>query len=107
MYNNGRFGNDVIIRVPPGTVVQEQIMDDETGEVIGLIDLGIMGLAPKSAEEDENDGGKIVNKKSISTLIVARGGEGGEGSAAAGKNKTWSTFLFHIFDFTNWACILL
>ena len=87
MYNNGRFGNDVIVRVPPGTVVQEQIIDDETGEIIGLIDLGILGLAPKSAEEGDYEGEKIMNKKSISTLIVARGGEGGEGSAAAGKRR--------------------
>ena len=87
MYNNGRFGNDVIIRVPPGTVVQEQIMDGETGEVIGFVDLGILGLTQKDVEGDGNDVDIKMNQKSISTLTVARGGEGGEGSAAAGKRR--------------------
>ena len=87
MYNNGRFGNDVIVRVPPGTVVQEQIMDDETGEIIGFVDLGVLGLAQKGVDDDDNDGGNKLNQNSISTLIVGRGGEGGEGSAAAGKRR--------------------
>ena len=87
MYNNGRYGNDVVVRVPPGTVVQEQILDIETGEVLDLVDLGILGLTQKSDEDDVQNEAKNINTNSISTLIVARGGEGGEGSAAAGKRR--------------------
>jgi GTPase involved in cell partitioning and DNA repair len=87
MYNNGRYGDDVTIRVPPGTVVQEQIMDDETGEIIGFVELGILGLAQKGVDAEDNDGENEQNQKAVSTLIVARGGEGGEGSAAAGKRR--------------------
>ena len=87
MYNNGRYGNDVVVRVPPGTVVQEQILDIETGEVLDLVDLGILGLTQKSDEDDVQNEAKNINTNSISNLIVARGGEGGEGSAAAGKRR--------------------
>lgn len=90
MYNNGRYGSDVVIRVPPGTVVQEQIMDDETGEVVGFVDLGTLGLPQKNPDDDDDtDRYNKDTQKSIpvSTLIVARGGEGGEGSAAAGKRR--------------------
>lgn len=61
---SGRYGQNVKIRVPPGTVVQEVIEDDEDGSET-LIDIGNLVL-----EQPE--------------LIVATGGEGGEGS---GINK--------------------
>jgi GTP-binding protein len=67
-FKNGRRGKDVVIRVPPGTVVQEQIKD-ESGAVTELIDLGTLST-------DDED-----------TLIVATGGQGGEGSAVLGKSR--------------------
>jgi GTP1/OBG/50S ribosome-binding GTPase len=66
---NGRWGLDVVIRVPPGTVVQEEIeTKDEQGEIIAVtyIDIGALTM-------DEPQ------------LVVAMGGEGGEGSGVAGK----------------------
>jgi Obg family GTPase CgtA len=63
---NGRFGRDVTIRVPPGTVVHEVIeIEDGTEE---LIDIGSLTLEKPS-------------------LIVALGGEGGEGSAINGRGR--------------------
>jgi GTPase len=79
MFQNGRFGQDVVIRVPPGTVVQEQILDD-TGAVIRTIDLGTL----IDGTDDDSVGGSSRHK---STLLVARGGSGGEGSAAAGRHR--------------------
>jgi GTPase involved in cell partitioning and DNA repair len=91
MYNNGRFGIDVVVRLPPGTVVQELIIDHETGEVIEVIDVGSLGTADNDAIDDEEENGKdkvkIRQTKAMTTLLVARGGEGGEGSAAAGKRR--------------------
>ena len=66
---NGRWGQDVVIRVPPGTVVQEVVESkDDDGEVISLTfeDIGTVTM-------DEPQ------------LLVALGGEGGEGSGVAGK----------------------
>ena len=61
---SGRYGKDVTIRVPPGTVVEEVIEHDD-----GTEDLYSIG----SIVEDNP------------SLIVANGGEGGEGS---GINKS-------------------
>lgn len=68
-FKNGRFGKDVLIRVPPGTVVQEEVdVQDENGETtIRLVDLGSLTLDHRR------------------TLVVAKGGEGGEGTGVAGK----------------------
>ena len=74
-FNNGRSGGDVFIRVPPGTVVQEQILDGETGKVITTIDIGTL-----TAVADDDDA-----VKTTTSLVVARGGEGGEGSGL--KNR--------------------
>jgi GTP-binding protein len=71
-YKNGKFGTDIVIRVPPGTVVQEEIVetDEETDEeTVYMIDLGSLSL-------EEN------------RLVVAFGGEGGEGTGAQGKNRS-------------------
>jgi GTP-binding protein len=70
-FKNGRYGKDTIIRVPPGTVVQEQVeyIDDKKNEtVVKLLDIGSLTL-------DEP------------TLVVAQGGEGGEGSGVAGGGR--------------------
>lgn len=63
---NGKFGKDVTIRVPPGTVVHELIENDDGSET--LIELGSMVL-------DEP------------TIVVAQGGEGGEGSGINSKGR--------------------
>lgn len=71
-FSRGRGGKDAVVRVPPGTVVQEErdIMgiDTETGEEkvlrTELVELGIV---------------TTENPK----LLVAQGGEGGEGSSAS------------------------
>eukprot|EP01083_Nonionella_stella_P122448 368393_1 len=76
-FHNGSNGEDVEIRVPPGTTVQEEVeIEDEEGNVIGqeMVEIGVLTL--------ENP-----------TLIVAQGGKGGDGSgmirkaAAAGKKR--------------------
>jgi hypothetical protein len=69
-YKNGRFGTDIVIRVPAGTVVQEELIEtDGDNETVYLIDLGSLSL-----EETR--------------LVVAHGGEGGEGTGAQGKNRS-------------------
>jgi hypothetical protein len=66
-FKNGRFGKYVSIRVPPGTVVQHQWTVTEGDNVtVHLVDLGSLTL-------EEN------------SLIVAMGGDGGEGSCVTGK----------------------
>ena len=68
---SGRGAPDVTIRVPPGTVVQEVISNDGNPVIdstrTSLIDIGTLSI------EDQP------------TLIVARGGEGGEGSGIGMK----------------------
>ena len=66
-FKSGRYGQDVTIRVPPGTVVQE-FVDSEDDGTEQLIDLGSVTL-------DQPE------------LLVARGGEGGEGSGVGGKGR--------------------
>ena len=68
---NGRYGKDTTIRVPPGTVVKQVVESGDADSEISndkLVDMGIVS--------EEND-----------ALIVARGGEGGEGSAIQGKSR--------------------
>jgi GTP-binding protein len=75
-FTNGRFGKDIKILVPPGTLVQEEIdvkqICEDTGEEITLetrhVDIGTVELS------DTNN-----------ILLVARGGEGGEGNGAQSK----------------------
>jgi GTP-binding protein len=72
----GRNGKDVVVRVPPGTVVQEEFL-----------------LSPGHAYGDkEVDGEDSVTYKDIGTitlanptLTIATGGQGGEGSAINGQ----------------------
>lgn len=63
---NGRYGKEVTIRVPPGTVVQEVIEQEDGTEE--LIDIGSLVLDAPS-------------------LVVAFGGEGGEGSGINSKGR--------------------
>lgn len=74
-FKNGRFGSDVTIRVPPGTVVQEETdvyeIIEETGEKIFV-------------RTDVFDLGIVSSKEGEEKLVVARGGTGGEGSGLTG-----------------------
>lgn len=87
-FRNGRSGKDVEIRVPPGTVVQQQIVDDETGEVVESIELGTLtAAATRTTGEEDRDAISSSPSSTLSSLIVARGGEGGEGTAVHGSNR--------------------
>ena len=75
MYDNGRKGEDCEVLVPPGTVVQLEVPkdnddnEDEQSQSFDLVDIG-------TVSEDNP------------TLVVARGGRGGEGTATLkGKKK--------------------
>jgi len=68
-FKSGRYGKEVTIRVPPGTVAQEVIeTENEDGKVVSVthFDLGTITLDTPN-------------------LIVGIGGEGGEGSSVTGK----------------------
>jgi GTP-binding protein len=69
---SGRYGKDVTIRVPPGTVVQE-VMEQEDG-------------SSSSEEEVLVRLGSLVLGEQPS-LMVAQGGEGGEGSGINAKGR--------------------
>lgn len=71
-FKNGRNGKDVIIHVPPGTVVQEEI-ENEHGKIIHRNDLG--SLTATTEEQQQR----------TAPLVVAHGGEGGEGTGVLGK----------------------
>ncbi len=75
MYDNGRKGEDCEVLVPPGTAVQLEVpKDNENGN-----------------ENDESQSFDLVDIGTVSednpTLVVARGGQGGEGTATL-KGKT-------------------
>jgi len=94
-FKNGRFGNDFVVRVPPGTVVQEEV--DEYDPVGGVKE----EEEEEEDEEEENMGGEeqvVVRTKLVDlgilgkeewerTLLVAKGGSGGEGSGNQGYKK--------------------
>ena len=77
-FKNGRFGKDITIRVPKGTLIQEESdvfeVDNETGEEV-LIGTDLIDLGTVDDEEGQDK------------LIVAIGGEGGEGSGSQGYKK--------------------
>lgn len=78
-FKNGKYGNDVVIRVPPGTVVEEEIIENE-GEENELRELNELGtVVLPSTEEDDFD----WKWKNTVELVVARGGDGGEGTSAS------------------------
>ncbi len=109
---SGRYGKDVMIRVPPGTVVHKIIEDDEyfdddydddetefqTKET--LVELGTLLLPEKGGEtatmNSEQENAVLTRRmrssissytRPTSTLVVARGGEGGEGSGINHKGR--------------------
>ena len=77
-FKSGKFGKDVTIRVPPGTLVQEEIdeveINPETGER-KVISTQVVDIGTTGTEEWDNK------------LVVALGGEGGEGSGNQGYKK--------------------
>ncbi len=108
---SGRYGKDVTIRVPPGTVVHKIVEDDydddeysddeyEIEKKETLVELGTLLLPEQGGEtttinsEQDNAGLTRRMRSSISsytrpttTLIVAAGGEGGEGSGINHKGR--------------------
>lgn len=91
-FHQGGIGEGVEILVPPGTTIQEEVditIKDEDGQdvIIGqeYVDVGMLSM--------ENP-----------TLIVARGGRGGEGSGVlrkanvAGKNRRRSSPQRYVFE---------
>lgn len=110
---SGRYGKDIMIRVPPGTVVHEIIEneneydDDEYSDDENefekeetLVELGTLLLPEQGGEanpiDNEEDDVALTRRmrSSISsyiqpttTLVVARGGEGGEGSGINHKGR--------------------
>ena len=65
---SGRYGQHVRVRLPPGTLVQEQITDSDgsiTYETLGTLSLPDNPI-----------------------MVVAQGGEGGEGSGAGSKGRS-------------------
>lgn len=108
---SGRYGKDVMIRVPPGTVVHKIVEDEfdddeysddeyEIEKKETLVELGTLLLPEQGGEtttinsEQDNAGLTRRMRSSISsytrpttTLVVARGGEGGEGSGINHKGR--------------------
>jgi GTP-binding protein len=77
MFKNAKFGGDAIIRVPPGTVIQQAIdITQEDGNITTTwVEIGSVGV-----NDDVEPGvGAMEN------LVVAIGGEGGEGSGSIKK----------------------
>jgi GTP-binding protein len=106
---SGRYGKDVTIRVPPGTVVHEVIEneydddeynDDEFETEETLVELGTLLLPEQGGETNtlNNEDNNVVLTRRMrsrissyipptTTLIVALGGEGGEGSGINYKGR--------------------
>ena len=108
---SGRYGKDVMIRVPPGTIVHQVIENEyddyeynddenESKKEETLVELGTLLLPEQGGEtntinsEEDNAGLTRRMRRSISsympattTLIVSRGGEGGEGSGINHKGR--------------------
>jgi GTP-binding protein len=97
MYDNGRGGEDCEVLVPPGTVVKLEVLRDIniTAETSGdeEIDTDNGDNDDESSDDSESEGEyDLVEIGTVSyenpTLIVARGGRGGEGTATLkGKKK--------------------
>jgi GTPase len=72
-FKNGRAGAHVVVRVPPGTMIDEQVGVDDDNVPIWQPLAKLMVAEPESDEFNDND-------DSTPSLIVARGGPGGEGT---------------------------
>lgn len=85
MYDNGRAGEDCVVRVPPGTVVsyereREADTNAESGESEELSE-----ASPQAQEYDLYEVGTLSLENP--TLVVAKGGHGGEGTAVLKQRK--------------------
>ena len=73
-FKNGRYGKDTEIRVPPGTLIQEIRLENGTA------------FDEASVTEDQLiDMGSLTGEDDF--LLIAKGGQGGEGSGVQGKNR--------------------
>lgn len=103
----GAPGRDVVLRVPPGTIAEELITsqdEDSDGEDEEWVELGRLALVKQSHStsfdaEDCSDADPILDA-SASTLIIARGGQGGDGNsvyanAAASRRRGASKSTVH------------
>jgi GTP-binding protein len=92
MYDNGRGGEDCVVRVPPGTVVsieRERIFQEDEAEVEDVDDSTSSSIAGPNDEYDLQEIGTLTLDNP--TLIVARGGKGGEGTGALKGKKSGAT----------------
>ena len=112
MYDNGRVGEDCEVLVPPGTVVKVEVMrvsdehelegdenmndsvhDDDS--VNSATDEQSATNAAEEEEEEDNNNYDLVEIGTVSyenpTLIVAKGGRGGEGTAVLKVKKRGAT----------------
>jgi len=77
-FRNGRFGTDIIIRVAPGTLVEEEIIENE-GEEDEFTYVNELGTVVLPSTDDDFD----WKFEDTVELLVAQGGDGGEGSSAS------------------------
>ena len=75
-FKTGRNGKEAVVRVPPGTVVQEEV------DIIDEVQLAETGERVVLRTETHDLSTVTIDEPS---LVVAVGGEGGEGSATTGK----------------------
>lgn len=98
MYDNGRKGEDCVVRVPPGTVVsiEHEPDNDKDDEVMSEAAEAANAFSDDNIPNEESEDDTSFSMTEIGTLsldqqpslIVARGGQGGEGTATLkGKKK--------------------
>jgi GTP-binding protein len=110
MFDNGRCGEDCVVRVPPGTVVSVEVErntttegvnaswgeldDDDEGGAVSLVaedstaveeEEGVGGDTASIAVYDIHELGALTLEEP--TLVVARGGNGGDGTASRRDSK--------------------
>ena len=104
MYDNGRCGEDCEVRVPPGTVVKLEFSSDDgdstdeennTNENDDDDDESINISTSNDDEGPQEEYDHIVELGTVSyespSLIVARGGKGGEGTGVLKGKKNGAT----------------
>jgi GTP-binding protein len=94
MYDNGRSGEDCYVRVPPGTVVsyefERQGDDDDEGDVQSIDEIPTEEDDIKDDDDDREESVAVeYDLREVGTLtaenptlMVARGGTGGDGTAS-------------------------
>jgi GTPase len=104
---SGAPGRDVVLRVPPGTIVEELVTsqdEDSDGKDEEWVELGRLALLKQthSTSFDAEDRGDADpnDDSTLSSLIIARGGRGGDGNsvyanAAASRRRGASKSTVH------------